>query len=198
MKESRQKEIIVACYKLAKKEGLENTSIAKIAQSMAINPSLIIHYFQTREELIYGLIDYMLGKYKAIFTVPKKTSKSSKEVLLEVIDHLFSKKWNTLFDDSLFYGCFALTFRDANIKTKYKVVLDELRKSLAELIEACVKEGSMKVENPYDLADTTFMILDGAYFYVNLLKDTKQMNEKLGEFKRKVLALLPVIEEELH
>ncbi len=194
MKESRQKEIIVACYKLAKKEGLENTSIAKIAQSMNINPSLIIHYFQTREELIYGLIDYMLAKYKGIFNVPKRSNKSAREILLEVIDHLFSKKWNALFDDSLFYGCFALTFRDHKIKIKYKVVLDELRKSLAELIEASVKEGSIQVAHPYDVADTTFMILDGAYFYVNLLKDPKQINEKLGEFKPKVLALLGICE----
>jgi len=49
LKETRQQEIIKVFYKVAKKEGYENTSIAKIAKVMDINPSLIMHYFETKE-----------------------------------------------------------------------------------------------------------------------------------------------------
>lgn len=46
LKEPRQKEIIRAFYKIAKKEGLENASILKTANLIGITPSLIMHYFR--------------------------------------------------------------------------------------------------------------------------------------------------------
>jgi len=190
LKATRQQEIIVAFYKLAKKEGLENTSIAKIAKAMDVNPSLIIHYFQTKEELIYALIDFILDKYTPIFHVPNKASKTPKTILLEVIDNLFSKKWNTLFDDSLFYGCYALSFRENKIKARYKALLDGLRSKLAELIEDCISDDSLATDNALEAADLIFIILDGAYFYMSLVKDPKLLNEKLSLYKQKALTVL--------
>ena len=51
LKETRQKEIVKAFYSVAKREGLEKTSIAKVAENMKINPSLVIHYFKSKQEL---------------------------------------------------------------------------------------------------------------------------------------------------
>src|SRR5690242_12082800 len=99
LKEPRQKEIIKAFYKLAKNEGLENASIAKTAEMIDMNPSLIIHYFRTKDYLVYGLVEYILDKYLLIFKVPANSDDSYLQLLLKVIDNIFSKKWNTLFDD---------------------------------------------------------------------------------------------------
>jgi len=190
LKDTRQQEIILTFYNLAKKEGLENTSIAKIAREMDVNPSLIIHYFQTKEELIFGLIDFILKKYLHIFQVPNKASKTPKKILLEVIDNLFSKKWNLLFDDSLFYSCYALTFRDDRIKSKYKDLLHELRNQLAELVRDCVDDHSLVTTDANETADLIFVILDGAYFYLSLVKDAKISKEKLAFYKQKALSVL--------
>ena len=51
---------VIGFYKLAKKEGLENASMAKTAEIIDMNPSLIVHYFKTKEYLVYGLIEYIL------------------------------------------------------------------------------------------------------------------------------------------
>jgi AcrR family transcriptional regulator len=101
IKESRQKEIIEAFYELAKKEGLENASIAKTAALININPSLVIHYFKTKESLVYGLIEYILDKYLLIFKTPATYNNDPQKKLLKVVDNIFSQKWNTLFDDSV-------------------------------------------------------------------------------------------------
>jgi AcrR family transcriptional regulator len=190
LKETRQQEIITTFYKLAKKEGLENTSIAKIAKAMDVNPSLIIHYFQTKEELSYALIDFILDRYAPIFKVPKKSSKTAKTILFEVIDKLFSKKWDTLFDDGLFYSCYALCFRDPKVKTKYQSLLENLRIKLTELIEAANADGSFFVNKPAECADLIFIILDGAYFYLSLIKDPAVAREKLAFYKEKALKVL--------
>ncbi len=112
LKEERQREIIKAFYKLAKKEGLENASIAKTAAVIDINPSLVMHYFETKEALVYGLIEYILDKYLLIYQLPKEYDGSAETALMKVIDNIFSHKWNTLFDDSVSYSCYALAFRN--------------------------------------------------------------------------------------
>ncbi len=190
LKETRQKEIIKEFYKLAKKEGLENTSIAKIAKKMEINPSLIIHYFQTREDLVYGLIEFILDKYQLIYkTSPKKTT-DSRAALLEIIDNLFSKKWNALFDDGLFYSCYSLTFREAKIRDSYKKLLDSLREKLGQYIRQCMEEGILLADNVEAVADSIFVLVDGAYFYLSLVSDKKEYEEKLNKYKEQAIALL--------
>src|SRR5690606_33434791 len=113
---------------IAKKEGLENISIAKIADAMGVNPSLIIHYFKTKEELTYELITFILEKYLSLFKINTKVP--IEKELITVIDNLFSKKWNRLIDDSLFYSCFALTYRNKKIKSQYKDLTTTLRENL--------------------------------------------------------------------
>src|SRR5580692_6043916 len=93
LKDVRSKEIIEAFYKLAKKEGLENASMAKTAEIIGINPSLIVHYFKTKEYLVYGLIEYILDKYLLIFNVPSALKDDPEQMLLKVIDNIFSDKW---------------------------------------------------------------------------------------------------------
>ena len=194
LKEARQKEIIQVFYKLAKKEGLENTSIAKIAKEMDINPSLIIHYFQTREDLTYGLIDYLLDKYQLIYKVKPKKPVDSKTALLEIIDNIFSKKWNTLFDDGLFYSCYSLTFREPKISVMYKNLLDSLRNTLGIHIEQCRLDGYIEVEDSIDIADNIFVLVDGAYFYLSLVSDKKEYEKKLKRYKAQAIEMLHLSE----
>lgn len=186
----RQKEIIRTFYKVSKKEGLENASIAKAAKDMGINPSLIMHYFATKDDLIYGLIDYILDKYLLIYRVNLSTEKDPKSALLGVIDNIFSKKWNSLFDDGVSYSCYSLTFRDKRIKRKYKLLLDTLRKTLEDLIISCNKKKIIKVADPSLTADLIFVLVDGAYYYLSLVEDKKEYETKLKQYKHRAIQLL--------
>ena len=192
LKETRQREIIKVFYKVAKKEGLENTSIAKIAKVMDINPSLIIHYFQTKEELTYALIDYILDKYLLIYKISRDSNVPLLEALTTVIDDLFSKKWNNLFDDGLFYSCYALTFRERKVKAMYKDLSDSLRERLAALILRCKQEKVLKVKDPRRTADLIFALVDGAYYYLSLADDKVEFNSKITEYKHEALRLLGI------
>ncbi len=190
LKETRQKEIIVFFYKLAKKEGLENASIAKTAVLAGIPPSLVIHYFKTKEHLIYGLVEYILDKYLLIFNTSKDDSADPGKRLRQVIDNIFSKKWNRLFDDSVSYSCYSLNFRDKVIKEKYKTLLDSLRAHLAAIIEECNEAGVVDVANAEDTADMIFVLVDGSYYYLSLIADELEYTQKLKRYKEKALSLL--------
>ena len=67
LKEDRQKEIIEAFYRVAQREGVENTSFAKVAKELDITPSLLVHYFNTKEEMLLRLIDFIIDRYQKIY-----------------------------------------------------------------------------------------------------------------------------------
>ena len=190
LKEPRQKEIIKAFYKVAKKEGLENASIAKTAESVGINPSLVMHYFKTKEHLVYGLIEYILDKYLLIYKIPPEYAAHPKKALLKVIDNIFSNKWNTLFDDSVSYSCYSLAFRDKIIKEKYKSLLDALRQKLELLILDCKNMGMLEVEDPALVANIIFVLVDGAYYYLSLVTDKEEYQHKLMQYKTQAIDYL--------
>ncbi len=192
LKESRQPEIVKAFYALAKKEGLENASIAKTAALIGINPSLIIHYFQTREQLVSALIEFILERYLQIFKTPTISEEDPKTRLLTVIDKLFSQKWNMLFDDSVAYSCYSMVFRDRKVKAKFKVVLDRLRKNLEEMIIACNESGDLNIEDPARAADMVFIIVDGAYYYLSVVSNKAEYKRKLDYYKTQALQQLNV------
>ena len=190
LKAPRQRQIIQAFYKLAKKEGLENASIAKAAAMIDINPSLVMHYFATREALIYGLIEYILDKYLLIYKLPEEYQGNPKKSLLKVIDDIFSQRWNILFDDSVSYSCYSLAFRNKTIKEKYKKLLDTLRQNLEQLIIECKQKGILSVKDPALTADIIFVLVDGAYYYLCLVSDKEEYQRKLIQYKKQAIAQL--------
>ena len=115
LKNERRREILIGFYKVAKKEGLENTSIAKVASYMEINPSLIMHYFKSRNEIILAFNDYILERYKSIYKFPHSNIETPQE-LYELIDRLFSRRWDRLISDGVFYSCYALIYQDKKLK----------------------------------------------------------------------------------
>jgi AcrR family transcriptional regulator len=189
IKNERQKEIVEVFYKVAIREGLENTSIAKIAQEMDVNPSLIIHYFKTKDDLIASLIDFILEKYSTIFAVKGK-NKSATERLELLIDRLFSRKWNDLFDDSVYYSCFALVLRNDRLREKYKNLHDSLRVSLAEILEEGKHDGLLQLDDAKKTSELIFGLLEGAYYYMSLVKDKNEYTEKLSYFKEEACKIL--------
>ena len=193
IKSIRQKEIINAFYKIAKKEGLENASIAKTAALININPSLVIHYFKTKEHLIYGLIDHILDKYLLIYEIPGSYAKDPKKALLKVIDNIFSNKWNRLFDDSVSYSCYSLSFRDRKVKAKYKKLLDTLRNNLKKVIQEGNRQGVLSAKDPEIAADIIFVIVDGAYYYLSLVHNKDEYRRKLAQYKKQALQQLSFV-----
>ncbi|WP_126245099.1 TetR family transcriptional regulator [Chitinophaga rhizosphaerae] len=188
LKEPRQKEIIKAFYKIVKKDGLENASIQKIAESIQINPSLIMHYFRSREHLVYGLVEFILDRWLLIFDV--KDAEDPRDALDKVLDNIFSKKWNSLFDDGTSYSLYSLAFRNKTIRQRYKHLLDSLRQRLSEMIEACNESKTLAVKDPVATADIIFVLVDGAYYYLSLVDDKAEYDRRLAVYKKHALNVL--------
>lgn len=186
----RQKEIIKAFYTVSKKEGLENASIAKVADLLKINPSLIMHYFINKEELLLGLIDYILERYHRMYK--DSSSKITKQALIMQIDKLFSRKWNSLFDDGVFYSCYALTYRSEKIKIRFREIHEELRMLLVNTLENARLDNIINVGNVNETAEIIFAMIDGVYYYCGLIDNKIESDRQLELCKSKVFELLNI------
>ncbi len=190
LREHRRKEIVEAFYLAAKEGGLHNISIGKLAQKMGVNPSLIIHYFSSKEELVFGLIEFILDRYKNMYMTGLPEGKSAIIIFHEIVDNLFSGKWGKLVDDDVYYNCYTLIFRNGLIKERFRTLHDSLRQMLAEIIEQCRIEGYIATENAYEQADFIFLFLDGAYYYRSMTDDPVAYDRKMSDYKNKILALM--------
>ena len=190
LKETRQKEIVEAFYTVAKDEGLENTSIAKVAQFMDVNPSLIIHYFKSKNGLEVALIDYILERYLQIYQTNGKID--SKLKLQELINKLFSRKWHNLFDDGVFYSSYALVFRNGEFRTKFKRLHDTLRSILKQSLLDAESNRVIEIDNLDALTETVFAFLEGAYYYLGLVDDQNEYDRIVKYYKQHIFSVLHI------
>ncbi|MDW7695737.1 TetR family transcriptional regulator [Flammeovirgaceae bacterium SG7u.111] len=182
LKEIRQKEIISGFYQVAKEIGLENASIAKVANHLNINPSLILHYFKTREELLFGLISFILESYSEIYAIESEDNLNLAK-LQSVIDVLFSRKWDELFDDGVFFSCYSMIYRDESIKKSFKKLHDSLRLMLAGVLENYRDEGIISIDDPLKTAERIFILIEGAYYYLGMIDDLEEYEKKVEDYK---------------
>jgi AcrR family transcriptional regulator len=165
LSEVRRKEIIKSFYSVAKKNGIENTSIAKVAEHMEISNGLVMHYFNTKEELLKGLNEFILEQHLHIISSEEDII-DSREKLENFINSLFSRKWNKYFDDGLFYSCYALIYRNADFNKSFKAYLEALHNVLREKLDEARKHDIIVNENIDELAEVVFALIDGAYYYL--------------------------------
>jgi AcrR family transcriptional regulator len=189
LKETRQKEIIKGFYEVAKKEGLENTSIGKVANHLGINPSLILHYFSTREQLIYYFVDFILERYAKIFLVNGEEI-DSKEKVEMLVSNLFSRKWNRYVNDGVFYSVYAQTFRDKKIRKLYKHLHDNLRLMLNKALKSAKENNVIEIDNIDQITDVIYTMVDGSYYYLSMVDEKETKEQMLDGYRKYVLNLI--------
>jgi AcrR family transcriptional regulator len=185
---NRKREIIEGFYQLSKENGLENTSIAKIGNHLGMPPSLVMHYFPTREILISNLISYILQRLLKIYTpIIQELRVQNYTDPHTFVDRMFSRDWNLLIDDGVFYSCFSLIFRNYRIKKEYRNLHLKLRENLKEILD---QDEKIKLKDTELLAEQIFVVVEGAYYYLSMIDDEELYEKKQLIFKNQVYDLL--------
>jgi len=160
-----------------------------VASILEVNPSLVIHYFSTKQDLMHGLIEYILERYRLLYN-PENGTSNPRERLIKIIRNLFSRKWNKLFDDGVFYSSYALIFRDRNVKKHYKDLHDDLRRLLKEALHEAKDAGEVEVKDVKKTADLIFIFVEGAYYYLSMVSDKSEYEMRIKDYEETVLSML--------
>ena len=164
----RRKEILDHFYMVILEDGFENASIAKIANRMDVNPSLLIHYFSTKEEMVRGLIDSVLNQYHQLF-LPALEGISDPEARLAcLLESLGGHKYMQRADGPVYYNCYALIFRDPAIKLRFQEVYRQICDMILREVERAKLAGLIRVRDARMTANALIWIAEGRSFYENI------------------------------
>ncbi|PQB08972.1 hypothetical protein BST83_01065 [Polaribacter filamentus] len=187
----RQKEITIAFYEVAKKVGLENASIAKVADKMGISKGLIMHYFATKESLIFALYEQILERYLNFVVAEKYLNIASKKELVVYISSLFSREWNLYIDDGVFYSFYALIYQNDQVSALYSEFLKTLRNGIATILQNCKDKNIIYNSDVLQSSNILYAMIDGAYFQLGAHINNKETYNKEAElFINHALGLL--------
>jgi AcrR family transcriptional regulator len=188
--ELRKQEILENFYEVLKEEGLEGASIAKIAARMDIHPSLIIHYFSTKEELIVALVDSILEKYEDTYLPALQEIEDPEKRLEATIDAIFGLDWARLVDAGVFYACYSLSFRNQRVKDSFRRMYSRLREILIDEIIVLMDKKVILEADAGKLADLVITLLEGYDFYRGVMEDDERFDELSRFLKQNALAIL--------
>ena len=188
--ELRKQEILENFYEVLREEGLEGASIAKIAARMDIHPSLIIHYFSTKEEMIVALVDSILEKYEDTFLPRLQEIEDPEERLEATIDAIFGLDWARLVDAGVFYACYSLRFRNERVRKSFQRRYSRLRELLIEEITVLMEKKLIIEADAGKLADLVITLLEGYDFYRGVMDKDEQFDELSGFLKQNALTIL--------
>ncbi len=108
----RKPEILASLYEVLSREGLEGTTLSKVADQMGVNSGLLVHYFKTKEEMILAMVEFMLDKYAGIYISKLNEFSDPQDRLDNMMNTFFEPNWTKRGMDSVFWSCFTLSFRN--------------------------------------------------------------------------------------
>ena len=174
----RKQEILSHFYQVIIEEGFEGASIGKIAKRMEVNPSLLIHYFSTKDAMVVGLIDYIMSTYSSHLLPDFSSVEDPKERWNDVLDVVSKIQWDLIMDKTVFYSFYTLSMRKEEIRARFVDLYGGLRNTIAKEIQLANKAGVIEVKDAPEAAKIVISLIEGTNFYDHVSR------EKSGHHQR--------------
>lgn len=164
--ELRRREMLAAYYQVLMEEGLQGASIAKIARRIDAPPSLLIHYFGTKEQMTIELVDYLLEEYRHGYGDRLAAITDPLERLRAILDTFFDPEYHQLLDDSVFYACFYISLRHPEVRRRYAALYETSLDLVETTVRECMDAGHLRRDDPHELAVTVKALEEGYAFLI--------------------------------
>jgi AcrR family transcriptional regulator len=188
--EIRKPSILENYYQILLEEGFEGASIGKIAKRMNIHPSLIIHYFKTKENMTIELVDLLIEKYEAPEFLQLGDIKDLNKRFQVLIDTLFSFEWSRTIDPGIHFFFYYLSFRNSKIRERYEAMIQGFRDYLVDELQIYKREGIVKTKDLKKAADMIVTLMEGLEFHAHFLADHQPFEDFADYAKRTVFSML--------
>lgn len=186
----RKPEILEGYYDVLIQEGLEGSSISKIAKRLDIHSSLIFHYFQNKDNLTFELIELMIDKFKSVHLLQFDHIKDDEERFNALIDMIFSYQWSRTVDPGIHFGFYYQSFRDERTRERLKKMFTWLKAFLHEQLISFNKKGIIEVRDEEKAAEYIVTVMEGLEFHAQFLGNGQPFDNFAETAKNSVIALL--------
>nr|WP_319495178.1 TetR/AcrR family transcriptional regulator [uncultured Desulfobacter sp.] len=186
----RKPEILRHTYKVVEEEGFKGMTIGKIAKRMGVNSGLLIHYFKSKEGLIMEMVDFLYETSMNNYLKELEMLTSAKERMDTLLEILFDARGTWPQRDAVFWSCYAMGFRDENIRERIRDMMLKFIEFGIEEIAGWEKTGLASVENKKRASAQIFALSEGFGIVKNSLDDPRLIQEVADSFKSTTLQIL--------
>jgi AcrR family transcriptional regulator len=188
--ETRMPEILEGYYRVLIEEGLEGTSISKIAKHLDIHSSLILHYFKNKDNLRLALIDLMICKFKSDYMLSFEHLHDHSERFNALMDLIFSYEWSRTVDPGVHFGFYYQSFRDEKVSELFCEMFHWLRDYLYEEFLVYSREGIILVKDELKAAEFVVTLMEGLEFHAHFLGQNRPFEDFAQTAKKIAISTL--------
>ncbi|MCX6363478.1 MAG: TetR family transcriptional regulator [Actinobacteria bacterium] len=186
----RRREMLAAYYAVLLDEGLQGASLAKIAKRVQAPPSLLIHYFGTKEQMTIELVDYLLERYDETYGALFESMTDPLARLRAIVDYLFSVEYHQLMDDRAFYALFYVSLTHPTVRRAFARVYEESLQLVESTLTDCMAAGQLPRDDPHELAVALKALEEGYAFLIGGGADEAAKAEIGSALRKRALQLL--------
>jgi AcrR family transcriptional regulator len=190
--ETQKPKIVQGFYQTILDEGFEGASIAKIAGRIDMKPTLIIHYFGTKENLTLALVDYVIEVYARLLKKFRLKHDDPEDRIRAVLDAIWSRAYYEKVHASVAFSVLSASFRNDRIKKKIKVLYQLFKINMIRDIEALNAIGLTSIGDVEKTAEVLMSMIEGyrhfRSFYVKA-KDVPDYNRHMISAALSILGL---------
>jgi AcrR family transcriptional regulator len=186
----RRREIMESCYQVIARKGLEGATLKQIGKEMGVSPSLLMHYFTSKEEMILALVDYMVERMDRTYHRAIKQTDSATERLTLYIDKNFNFEIPQSVEDKVFYGSFYMALSDERVRARFRRMYEHDHEMIVSLIKEYMEEAGIVDLDPDLLAIQLISTIEGFYLYRVVHGDSPELNQAAAGYKESLWHLL--------
>ena len=190
-KEQKKKDIALAAKSIILENGINNLTVAQVAQAAGVGKGTIYEYFKNKNEIVFELVSILMGQYSQKLEQNLQTKSSTKEKIRE-------------------FSSFFYTQQESELRTLYKEFLSlSLLCDSKEFVEfhteatnhyfqwfcAILQEGIDKHElkpEAITLAKGLFAMGDGIFVQNSIAKMQEQTKQDLDKSIDTIFSLLEI------
>lgn len=188
--ELRKPEILRSFYQTIVEEGIEGASIGKVARRMNIHPSLIMHYFSTKENMMTELMDYIINEYGNLLKNISVYHDEPHERIHQLLDVLWSDEWYRMTDVSADFSMLSVSFRHEKVNRQFRNLYAQFGKFLAMELQRFMDAGIIAAGDPDVSAEVLVSLIEGYRHFKHFYVDKDSSERFRLEMKRAVLNML--------
>jgi AcrR family transcriptional regulator len=173
----RKPEILKNTYKVVEEEGFMGMTIGKVASRMGVNSGLLIHYFKSKEGLIMEMVDYLYDQSLNRYREELNKLRTPEERVEDLLDILFDPSGVLPQLDGVFWSCYAMGFRNDQIKEKIQGLMTKFIEFGMAEIETWEKNGLVKVADKKKASATIVALSEGFDILRHTLDDMATLTE---------------------
>lgn len=198
--DTQKPKIIESFYQTILEEGFEGASIAKIAARIDMKPTLIIHYFGTKEKLTLACVDHVIESYSTLLDGFKTMHDDPEQRLMALLKTIWSRAYYEKVHIAVAFSVISASFRNPRIKKKIQGLYQLFKTRLVKELDALKRTEVITVSDVEKTADVLISMIEGSrhfrHFHVKA-KDVPDYNQQMIKAALSILRHSDSVSEEM-